>query len=96
VESRPLPGLGFQHTVALLLTDRPPVALVDSVVGLDNLAAGWAFALVEVVEETDRGFTVLVSAFGEGPEPTNQERADLEGSVAELLWADRQATQRAS
>ena len=96
MESRPLPGEGFQHTVALSLTDRPPVAFVDSVVGLDNLEAGWRFPLVEVAEETPRGFTVLVSVFGESPEPSAQERADLEGCVAELLWADRQATQRAS
>lgn len=95
MESRPLPGLGFQHTVAVLLTDRPPVALVDSVVGLDNLQAGWQFPMVEVLEETPRGFTVLVSVFGENPEPTAQERADLDGTVAELMWADKQATRRA-
>lgn len=95
MESRPLPGGGYQHTLALVLTHRPPVAFVDSVVGLDNLAAGSAFPLVEVLEETDCCFTVLVSVFGESLEPTSQELADLEGAIAELTWADK-ATQRAS
>lgn len=47
------------------------------------------------LEETPRGFSVLVSVFGSAPEPSPQERADLDGAVAELLWADK-ATQRAS
>ena len=93
--TRSLPGGGYQHTVAISLTHCPPVAFVDSVAGLDNLEAGWAFPLVEVAEETDRGFTVLVSVFGDEPEPTPQELADLDGTVAELMWSDR-ATQRAS
>jgi len=93
--SRPLPAGGYQHTVAISLTHCPPVAFVDSVAGLDNLESGWAFPLVEVVEETPRGFTVLVSVFGEGFEPTPQEVAYLEGTVAELMWADK-AIQRAS
>ena len=93
--SRPLPTGGFQHTLAISLTNSPPVAFVDSVAGLDNLTAGWQFPLVEVVEDTDRGFTVLVSVFGDQPKPTSQELADLEGTVAELVWADT-ATQRAS
>lgn len=95
MESRLLPGGGYQHTVALSMTHRPPVAFVDAVADLDNLAAGWRFPLVEVAEETGRGFTVLVSVFGEGPEPTDQERANLDGTAAELLWVDK-ATQRAS
>lgn len=86
--SRPLPAGGYQHTVAISLTHCPPVASVDSIVGLDNLEAGWAFPLVEVAEETDRGFTVLVSVFGDEPEPTSQETADIEGTVAELAWAN--------
>jgi hypothetical protein len=96
MESRPLPDGGYQHTRALSLSVRPPIAFEDALVGLDNLTAGWTFPLVEALEETPRGFTVLVSVFGEAPEPAAQERADLEGCVAELLWADRQATQRAS
>jgi hypothetical protein len=71
-----------------------PVAS-DSIVGLDNLEAGWAFPLVEVAEETNCGFTVLVSVFGDQPELTKRELADIEGTVAELMWADK-ATQRAS
>lgn len=93
--SRPLPAGGYQHTVAISLTHCPPVAFVDSVAGLDNLEAGWAFPLVEVAEETDRGFTVLVSVFGSRSEPSQQELPDLEGTVAELMWVDK-ATQRAS
>ena len=93
--TRPLPGGGYQHTVAISLTHCPPVAFADSVAGLDNLVAGWSFPLVEVAEETLSGFTVLVSVFGDEPEPTSQETADIEGTVAELVWADK-ASQRAS
>lgn len=86
--SRPLVAGGHQHSRAIVLGHRPPGAFVDPLVGLDNLAAGWVFPLVEIVEETSHGVTVLVSVFGEGPGPTAQEQADIDGTVAELMWVD--------
>lgn len=94
MESRPLPGGGYQHTLLLSLTARPPVALEDAVAGLDNLEAGWQFPLVEVLEETSDGFSVLVSVFGDTKEPTPQKLASLHGTAAELMWHDRHASVR--
>lgn len=90
MESRPLPGGGYQHTVSVILKRRPPLGLEGSIEALVNLESGFQQPLVETAEELPNGsYEVLVSVFGEDQEPSPDLKAALEGTRAELVWHDR-------
>ena len=90
MESRPLPGGGYQHTLVVSLNARPPLGLEGSIEALVNLESGFQQPLVETVEELPNGScTVFISVFSEDEKPSPEQKAALEGTKAELVWHDR-------
>jgi len=86
MESRPMPT-GWQHSLRLHLPQQPTDEFTDPVRGLTELNDGFAFPVVEVIEVTEDGCTVLVSIFTPNNPPSPDEQAALGGTVAELRAA---------
>lgn len=86
--TRPTPT-GYQHALELRLRRSPADRHTDPLRALADLEDGITQPVVAILEEHDAGaVTVQVSVFSENPEPSPDERAALDGLVAELTFED--------
>lgn len=96
MNSRPLPGGGYQHTLCVTQDHRPPIWLEGSIAALNSLESGFQQPLVEIAERLPSGrYMVLISVFSGDEEPSSDCAAALEGTKAELLWHDRTQAEQA-
>lgn len=86
--TRPTPT-GYQHTLELNLRHAPAFRHTDPLQALADLETGLNQPVVEVIEQhADGSVLVQVSAFSTNAEPSPNDVAALEGTSAELRYAD--------
>lgn len=87
IESRPQPdGQTWQHIITAHSAGRPADHFTDSLLDLERLSAGPTYGLPMVTAwETNGGYDIEVTLWSESPEPSADEVAALEGTLAEVL-----------
>ena len=94
IETRPTPT-GWHHWLELRLRHAPANRHTDPARALADLEAGLAQPVVEVVEQhADGRATVRISVFSDSAEPNTNETAAIEGTAAELRYADARTSPR--
>lgn len=89
IESVPCPdGRSFTHRVTAHAGGPPADRFTDSILDLERLSAGDSYPMVSAWETPD-GWGIEVSIWSENESPSSEERAALEGTLAEVLASVR-------
>lgn len=81
-------GRSFTHRVTAWAAGPPAAYFTDSVADLERLSGGDSYPMVSAWETPD-GWGIEVSLWSENESPSSEERAALEGTLAEVLASVR-------
>jgi len=91
IESRPQPdGHTWQHIVTANAAGLPAGHFTDSLLALERLSSSQTYGLPMVTaRENENGYGIEVTLWSENENPSPEECAALEGTLAEVLASIR-------
>jgi hypothetical protein len=90
IETQPGPdGTLFTHRVTAHAGGPPSGVFTDSILDLERQAEGTTYPIVSAWETENGGWGIEVMVINERPAPSDDDKAALEGTLAEVLFSIR-------
>ena len=90
IETQPSPdGQYFQHSLTGGTQTEPAAQFTDSVADLERLQAGDSYPMVTATPDSKGGWIIEVSLWSQNENPSFEEIASLNGTLAEVIASSR-------